>query len=109
MSRETGLLLSELVKGNGYRSLYLLAVVSLVANTTTTSQWNETLVPETLSLDKNRLMHLHTEFNCIVDRSVALTFVAHVVIGGGCDKNHPPPADKCKVCVYYYYYYSSSS
>ena len=77
MSRcETGLR-SDLVKGNGYRSLYLSAVVALVASRT----WVDEMVPETLLLDKGRLLHFHAEFNSIVDSSVALTFVAHVVIG----------------------------
>ena len=85
MSRcETGLR-SDLVKGNGYRSLYLSAVVPLVANSSSSACVDE-MVPETLLLDKGRLLHFHAEFNSIVDRSVALTFVTHVVIGSELQK-----------------------
>jgi hypothetical protein len=65
-----------------YRSLYLSAVVALVAAPT---EWVEDTVPETLFLDRRRLAQFHIEFNCIVDRSTVLTMVVHVVIGGDRD------------------------
>ena len=95
VSRETELR-SELVKGNAYRSMYLSAVVGLVASS---SPWVMSLVPETLFLDRRRLLHMHTEFNCIVDRAAVLTMVVHLVIGNDRD----PPLEKrtvgdCFVC-----------
>lgn len=91
MSRETELR-SELVKGNAYRSMYLSAVVGLVASS---SPWVMALVPETLFLDRRRLFHMHTEFNCIVDRAAVLTMVVHLVIGNDRD----PPLEKRTVGI----------